>query len=279
MNECNEKFLERNGIDPQEIASKVDCKVYSPREINLIIDGSEMRGKTIIKNVSVADIVGITCKNGINNIFDTLDDYFDKNGDGYHIRSVGMLEYSKDNILDNLRISFEKEPIQVKETGEGTYIIFKNGLHRFTLLRILYLKELADANGDKEKIDKLKEKYTIPVRTTKINIDKTYCKYILNQIDVNEGDKLIIKDITNEYDENYKPTDNVEFFTFSGDKTILTVEELKNKTKDGLNKVLQSGKIPLYITSAMRYKSFRIFMSENMPDIFKRIEEQERIEK
>ena len=72
MNECNEKFLERNGINSQEIASKVDCKVYSQKEINPIINGSEMQGETIIKNVSVADIVGITSKNSINNIFDTL---------------------------------------------------------------------------------------------------------------------------------------------------------------------------------------------------------------
>lgn len=276
MNECNENFLKINGIIPEETSSKVDSLIHTQSEINPIVYDYEFQEGRKTEEVSVADIVGLYCKRGSsNNIFESLDDYFDSYGDGYHTRSVGMLEYNKDTIIEGLKKSFEAEPIVVQETGEGSYTILTNGLHRFTILRILYLKEFADANWDAKKIMELKEKYSIPVEVVSINLEKTYCKYILEQIGIYNLKRPEIKSIESEY-KDYKQTGNVEIKYYSGEKESITQEELKNRTIEMLRQVIQNEGIPFYISRALKYPSFRNFVSENIPDIYKLIEEQER---
>ena len=190
-----------------------------------------------------------------------------------------MLRYSADNVLEGLRRSFEQEPINVKETGEENYIILSNGLHRFTVLRTFYLKELADAKGDEKKIRELKQKYTVPVEVTGINLEKTYCKYILTQIDFFAEGEPKIKYIDSEYDENYKITGNVEFVNNLGEKRIITHEEFKRMTIEKLRQVLESDRVPFYITRAMKYQSFKDFVANNIPNVVELIEEQEREDK
>lgn len=175
MNKSNEVFLKRNGINPEEVSKKVDCVIYSQDRLNPIVSEYGFLIPKGIGQVSVVDIVGYysdSRRNSGRSIFETMDDFFDSEGDGYHSRSIGMLEYDNDNILNSLNYSFNFEPITVCETGEnGKYTIYTNGLHRFTVLKTLCLKELADADGDEQKIEEIKRKYTIPADVTGVNLE------------------------------------------------------------------------------------------------------------
>lgn len=135
-----------------------------------------------------------------------------------------MLKYSSDEIIEKLYPSFKNEPIRILELDNGCRVISGNGLHRYTLLRILYINELKKVKGDKEKEELVKQKYSIPVEVTKVDLFKTYCQYII---------KFIASDntfLSNEYDKNYKNTGKVELYS-KGKMTILDDEQLLNYTK------------------------------------------------
>ncbi len=183
MNLCNEEFLKRNKIDKNELTKNVDSKIYSFSEINPLAEIVYFQKREERKNISIANIVGYNYQfySAPNDIIESLDNFFDSEGDGYHSRSVGILEYDRDYILDKLQDSFKMEPMVVADTGEGKYTISTNGLHRFTVLRLLYLSEVVQAKGDPRKLDELEKKYTIPVQLQGIEFEKTYCKYLIKQ--------------------------------------------------------------------------------------------------
>ena len=268
MNSCNEEFLMRNEIDPRNLMEKVNCRMYDQSEINSIVYDHGFQQNKGLGQVSVADIIGYYSIWGSrsSNIFENLDNLFDSYGDGYHSRSVGMLSYNQDNILEELNRSFTIEPISVCETGEGQYTIFNNGLHRFTVLKILYLKEMAEANGNIEEIERIKNKYTIPAKITGINLEQTYCKYLLRDVMLPD---YSIRNIESHYDKNYHNTGNIEFTYSSGEKRVIDTEEFIKLTKDKLKEQLPKDRYISYIlqNTMSRYQSFKKFIEDYFNDI------------
>lgn len=269
MNECNKRFLERNGIVIEDICTRIDCHIYSREEINPIIAQYGFQKPEERDMVSVADIVGYdTFERSQNtNIFLSMDRFFAEEGTTYSTRSTSMLQYDKENIIEALKQSFKNEPISLIETGEGTYTVLTNGLHRYTLLRALYLSEAAQANGNIKKLAELSKKYTIPADVTGIDFDKTYCKYLLKKVKSDDKEWNVV-DVRTEYDSNNIPTGNAVIEYGSGEKEVLSNELLLTLTKERV------GEDENYINNypeiqAMydRYLSFAMFMDEEFSDI------------
>ena len=78
-----------------------------------------------------------------------------------------------------LKTSFEYEPLYALNVENGKYLITTNGLHRFTVLRILYLKDFQEALGNPQKIEEVKEKYKIPMAISEIDSTKAYLEYMI----------------------------------------------------------------------------------------------------
>lgn len=196
MNDDIERFFSKNGINPIELVQISTARIQAPDEVNYIVAQYCFRKPNEIRNISIADIVGYDYMwRKINPyIAYSLDSFFNSKGDGYHSRSVGLLDYTSDNVMD--KINFEYERIVVDEMGDNKYVISTNGLHRYTVLRILYLNECLHARGNNEKLAKLREKYTIPVSSNGVDLFKTYSKYILMRFPCG------VKDIEKEYDRD-----------------------------------------------------------------------------
>ena len=177
MNACNDKFLENKDINFNEL----DNKIYTTRDINWIVYKYEMQSKPVMGKVSMEDLIGFYRPfDDITLSFpEVLDDFFDEKGDGYHSRAISMLNYDSDTVMEGLKNSFEREPISTFEVDDHKQVIFNNGMHRFLVLRSLYLKERAKCNSDRE-ISLLNDKFTIPVEVTKNDMLKTYCKYLID---------------------------------------------------------------------------------------------------
>lgn len=178
MNNCNRVFVEKNNID----FTKFDRKVYLKNDINWIISSYEVQGDTIEYNVCIEDLVGIDNASGISKLRfpEILDEFFDELGDGYHSRSISMLEYDDKTVIDKLMYSFSSEPIKTLELDNNKHIIATNGMHRFLILRLLYLNAKSKCSSIDE-VSELKKIFTIPVRSTKVDLTKTYCKFLINQ--------------------------------------------------------------------------------------------------
>jgi len=283
MNRENIEFLKRNNIDIYELNQTVDCHIYSREEENPIVANYDFQNPSEKGNVSIARIIGYDTRfrRIPSNIIMSMDDFFDATGDGYHTRSIGMLQYTKEDILESLKKSMEREPISIIETGEGNYTILSNGLHRYTLLRILYLSEIANAKGNKEEIERINNKYTIPVEITGVDLEKTYCKYILmeNQVMGDDWCDNGIRDIQTYYDEDFSNTGRIELIYNNGKKIIMDKEQLMQFTRkfiiennDRLN-IIQD-----VMKDYKKYKSLKKFINDNFSDIFK-INEQNNTER
>ena len=151
------------------------------------------------------------------------------------------------------------------EAERGKYTVLDNGLHRYTLLRILYLSELAQANGDEKKIAELAEKYTIPAYVTGIDTEKTYCKYLLKQVR-NENDELDIANISAEYDDKHNTrTGNVVIEYINGQEQIVDIEELLALTKEKIlaDKSFKERNYSTLQSMYNKYDSFAAFIDED----------------
>lgn len=269
MNECNLKFFERNGISVQDICSKVDCHIYSPMEVNPIIATSNYKKEERAKEVSIADVVGYDTesKNIISNVFLSMDHYFDEKGAAYSSRGVGMLEYDKDSILDELKRSFIEEPMVLAETGEGTYTVINNGFHRYTVLRALYLSEVAEAKGNEETLARLAQKYTIPASVIGVDLDKTYCNYLLKRTEFEDMEWDIL-DVSTQYDSNYRRTGFAVIKYGNGQEEVLTNTQLIGLTRE---RVLQDDNFKSnlgYLQNLYnKYPSFEKFIDKNFSDL------------
>lgn len=176
MNKCNEEFMKRNEID----FSGIDTTIYDIEDINEIVGKYEIQGQRISEEVSIENILGLYNEKGLPHSFpEILDSFFDENGDGYHSRSVGMLQYDENNVIDRLNSSFRLEPMVLIECDMCKFMIFTNGMHRFIVMRMLYLSAKSKCQNEIE-LNKLIEKYTIPVEVVKVDFVKTYCKYLID---------------------------------------------------------------------------------------------------
>ena len=276
MNECNEKFFERNGISVQDVCSKVDAHIYSAMEVNPLAATSKFKTEEKPQMVSIADVVGYNAqsKNITPNVFLSMDKFFDEKQAGYSSRSTEMLKYDKDNILEELKQSFVDEPMVLAETGEGSYTVASNGFHRYTVLRALYLSEAAKANGNEEKLAKLAEKYTIPASVIGVDLEKTYCNYLLQRTEF-EGNEWNVVDVFKEVGPDYKPTDNVVIEYGNGEHEPLTTEELIGLTRE---RVLQDDNFKGHYANlqvlSSKYPSFTKFIDEHFSDLIHLSKEQ-----
>ena len=111
----------------------------------------------------------------------TFENFFEKHGDGYHTRALGLLEYeSGEQLIKELeKRNRDTTDMQIRQIEEGKYIVSNNGLHRFTVLRFHYLLDCMKKEKSEEE---LRELYKIPVNiTSKTNIKKTYCNYLIQK--------------------------------------------------------------------------------------------------
>ena len=269
MNECNEEFLKKNGIVIEDVCSNIDSTIHTAAEENEIVSKYNFQTEAKDEMISVANIVGYdrTFYGLDKNIFLSMDHFFSTKGSTYHTRSVGMLEYDKDNIIESLKESFESEPISLIATGEGTYTILNNGLHRYTLLRVLYLSEAAKVKDNPKKLAELAKKYTIPASVTGVDLDKTYCKYLLKMVK-STNDDFDIVDVKNYYDSNYKLTGNVEVVYANGEKEILSKEMLLAMTKERVyeDETFKEN-YPRLQNVYNKYASFASFIQEKFSDV------------
>ncbi len=282
MNIDNQRFLELNGINPDELRKKIDCQIYSQEAIDNIIYHYGFQTQRRIKMISVADIVGHAYmrEGKVKDIFESMDDFFDSNGDVYHSRSLGMLSLDSDTIMDKLGPSLERNPLHVNESGNSSYLITEDGFHRFTILRVMYLKELYEANGDPKKIEELRKKYTIPASVMGIDVDETYSKFILSFIGTQDP-SIYIKDMERYYDpDTCIPTEDI-LVTYEKEnchrKSILSRDEFIMLAKRALLKCPKDEPTFKYIKDALdENKGFREFVSRICPEYFTRADVEER---
>lgn len=203
-------------LDLSDCCEDESFKIMNTVDINPIISNYGLTYDEQNAIVHIGDIIG---HNSFENSYlsDSLDKLFDERGDGYHTRSLGMLEYSSDEIMDKFASSFVSEPIKLCEVENCKYLVSSNGLHRWTVLRYHYLSELnKGATG-------LSKKYNIPVVYTKVNLNKTYCNYLLHILSGYQ--------VWNDFDEHYKMTDNVVVI-FSDKRYKIYEDELILLTKE-----------------------------------------------
>lgn len=222
FNEDAKKFLDRNGIllDSLETMPDEEREIVESFEVDSIVETISIYRESVKKDVCIADILGYDFPFS-KDIFESLSAFFDSFGDGYHSRSVGMLEYSSDEVLSKLERSFVLEPMRLKEIKENKYFIDSNGMHRFTVLKIHYLLE--KHRGKEEMM--LRKKYMIPVVSKKLDLVKTYCAYLIHLID----DTILI---SNALDDNYRNTGNALVSDLEGNKRVLTDQELVSYTME-----------------------------------------------
>lgn len=179
MNECNEKFLKDNNMFFAGLSAESVLK--DAFDINPITARYEVLGRGMSKNVSVANIYGINRRmSSIPGRFpEILDAFFNRGGDNYHSRSVTMLDYNENNVIEGLNRSFFREPIILMESDKEQYLVLTNGMHRFVVLRSLYLSAKSKCKS-LEEIDALNQRFIIPVKVVPIDLTKSYCKYLID---------------------------------------------------------------------------------------------------
>lgn len=269
MNKDCLDFLERNNIDVDFVRSKVDTHIYSREEINRIVAEYDFQGEKYTKQVSIRDIFGYDTewRDIVPDIFLSMDDLFDSFGTGYQSRSISMLSYDKDTIMEGLRRSFEKEEMVLVESGEGNFLMFTNGLHRFTLLKALYLAEASKVESEEE-LEALSQKYIIPAVIVSIELEKTYLKYLTLTME-SFGADFNLRDIRTHYDDNFKRTGNIEFVYKDGKRKVLSEEEFRTFVISEILKFGPEDLLSLIETDLSKYESLKKFIEDLKKDIDK----------
>ena len=146
-------------------------------------------------------------------------------------------------------------------------MIHNNGIHRYTLLRILYLSEVTKANGNKEKIEEIRKRYTIPAKVTSVDLDKTYCRYLLTKAKCGNEDWDIV-DVSTQFDRLHRPTGNSIIEYGNGKKEVLTNELLLHLTR---TRVAEDPDFKTHYPELQqaynKYQSFREFVDAELSGI------------
>ncbi len=181
------RFLIRNGITYEELEQTSNLLVVSQEDIDPLLHRYRISKDEEKETVSIADVVGYSYDymNNGNNLLKLFPKFFDsRETDGYHTRSLSMLDLTAENVMESLMPSFLEEPMKLADAPNGRYTINGNGMHRYSILRSLYLIEMSQANGNKEKEQELYEKYKIPALVSPIDYVKTYANYILTSLKI-----------------------------------------------------------------------------------------------
>ena len=184
MNNTIRNFLIQQGIDIT--SDKFEEYIDTDFNFNRTISKYVIYKNTMSSQISIANVRGNAESYGessLSGMAELLGDFFDENGSGYEYRSLGMLKYSSDEVVDQLRRSFITDPMYVNECGDNSYKIGQNGMHRYLILKFHYLKERLGISPDNENaIKALDEKYTIDYQVKYIDYTKTYCAYFLDRV-------------------------------------------------------------------------------------------------
>ena len=152
-------FYKKNNINIDMFGDNKEALIYTCGDINPIIEKYGIKKPEKKDLISIADIIGYNyCSSQSNNLFLSMSYFFDSSKGGYQNRSVGLLDYAEDEIIDKLRTSFEYEPITLVEVEPNKYIIYTNGIHRYTILRAFYLIEKEKVKEDPIKLEKIRKK-------------------------------------------------------------------------------------------------------------------------
>ena len=219
-----QKFLERNKIDLVEGKERL----YETKDINILLDNYMISNDIGNKFVCIKDIYGYSYswRMESNDLFKSFNNYFNSEGDSYHSRANGMLDYSSDEIVERLENSFIKEPIILLEVEDNKYVVETNGIHRFNVLKVSYLGEISKCKTEEE-IERVNKLFTIPVKVNKIDIFKSYCNYLLNKFKKEEG-RFWVSSNTNNSDLCAIEHGD-EKFTLTNDELL---EYVKNNIKE-----------------------------------------------
>ncbi len=227
-NQLIENFIKENDFDKGILE---DSKINSTEEISYVIDKNGFHKNPQKEYICIADIIGDNINgNKTNNLLNELQSLFSENkGNKYNIRSNSMLKYTSENIIQGLSESFNKEPISIAEVKKDKYIIKNNGRHRCALLKAHYLKELSKCKNEADK-QNLKSKYTIPAEVERLDVIKTYSKYLLklakNKFHTQE-----------ELDKNYIRTGKLIITDDNGNSKTYSDEELVKYVKSMVDKI------------------------------------------
>lgn len=227
MNDTIRDFFDKHNIDVKKLAYQKDSHIWNVEEIDNLVSNYGMDGNRQNGQISIADIIGyeVVGVNSPNLLYD-LSGFFDRTGDGYHRRSCDLLDISSDVIMQRLERSFETEPIIVRHIHGNNNIIYTNGLHRYTVLRVHFLNECYGINKESKEYQALREKYTLPAKIVHVDLLKTYSNYLLT---TNPKFKI---SVNRHYDSNFQPTNNVEVKFNDSEKQILNDEELIALTRE-----------------------------------------------
>ena len=219
------------------------------------------------KVISVADIIGhdgtINVKGGYykgRNILYTFENFFDKNGDEYHARSLGLLEYkSGEQLIEGLkRRNNDTLSMKIKHIEDGKYIISSNGLHRLSVLRFHYLLDCMKKEKSEEE---LRELYKIPVifeSTT--NFKKTYCNCLIKKANPDIS-YILYNSMKDEIIIEYKSEKPSQ---------IIDEEKLLSLAIQSLS-MLEECPFLDVIDFYKNYDSFHQFIDEYMPNVFEEV--------
>lgn len=281
MNKTIQEFLEKNNIDYPALQQEGLLKVKSASDVNYIIARNRIFKNSYKKTrISIADILGYEYKSqgltGQDFIYN-MSNFFDIEGSGYQARSISMLEYSTDEIVDKLKPSFSREPMKIIEADKGgKYVIGDNGLHRYHVLKAHFLKEMfALSLDDKEGYNALKEKYTFDVSLSELDFIKTYSSYILKKIANFKGESIPY--FSAELDQDYNYTGNLKITTSEPEnELVLNDEQLIKFVQDRFNEYINDKSISshekqddlsLIMTNYEMFDSFREYCDKNLPEL------------
>lgn len=255
------RFLARNGTTYEEMMKKINLQVISQEEIDFILYRYRIDYIQEKDTVSIADVVGynyVGMGSG-NDLLKAFPTFFDsKKSDGYHRRSLSMLDLTLEDALEKLAPSFSEEPMKLADAPNGLYTIHGNGMHRYSVLRSLYCIEMINAKGNDEKERVIYEKYKIPVLVSKIDYIKTYANYILTTL-------KIANDVSNERDFNFCNTGRVKIVLSNDEKLFFTNEELLNYIGD----IMRSNKENPVLKEMLKNanQNFLRFLSSVVPEM------------
>ena len=260
-------FFNNNGIDIETISKMSESHIYDMYDYYLVISRYIIYNDPEMSKKSIADIVGIASEPSNydkDNVVNNLNLYFSKQTDkitNYNNRADNMLDYSSDNVISGLYSSFNKEPMVVVDMGNGDALISENGMHRYHVLRIHYLNELSKAKTEEDR-ERLREKYTVPVKMETIDLIKTYSNFLLglSGLDIY---------LSKERDEELKQTGN-SILTYKNKRYAITDNQLLDFLRKNLGLISDRGvtirKLCDYIPSFNDYihSYFPEFMQEKV---------------
>lgn len=217
---CIRKFAERNNINLELITDNKDIEKLAEnytikRQNHIVKNYGILKTDEEETYVNVKDIVGFDPFCGENNLFEVLSKtYDDTNPYSYEARCVDKLELNVDKMIDEIKLSTERDRIFLTTPDREKYSVSYNGCHRVSLLRFLYINDFLN-----NKLEPDSDKYKILAYTSEYDLDLTYINYILHT-------NGITTEIRHNRDESCNLIDSYSVLFKDGNKVPFTRENL-----------------------------------------------------